>query len=197
MCPPLGGIIVAPTVEELPRCHTKEMFCNTIKVITVSAGVVRGEHLLPLSPWPNSVRLDEGEKKTKNFLWPPGNGGTSPKVTTVCKLEIKGFERPDYTEGAALSGLFTVFVKKQRRHESAAASEYGCRCAYFWNDTVAADKYMHNLSLLKMCFFLSRPGIHSTCLLPCCCFHRVTSLLARKEKKKKKSLLRAGQRSCS
>lgn len=67
MCPPLGGIIVAPTVEELPRCHTKEMFCNTIKVITVSAGVVRGEHLLPLSPWPHSVRLDEGKKKKKTF----------------------------------------------------------------------------------------------------------------------------------
>lgn len=49
MCPPLGGIIVAPTVEELPHCQTKEMFCNTIKVITVSASVVRGEHLLPLS----------------------------------------------------------------------------------------------------------------------------------------------------
>lgn len=64
MCPPLGGITVAPTVEELPHCQTKEMFCNTIKVITVSAGVVRGEHLLPLS----EVLMMRKKKKLKLFL---------------------------------------------------------------------------------------------------------------------------------
>lgn len=79
MCPPLGGIIVAPTVEELPRCHTKEMFCNTIKVITVSAGVVRGEHLLPLSPWPHSVRLDEGGKKKQQLFVATWKRSDEPK----------------------------------------------------------------------------------------------------------------------
>lgn len=62
MCPPLGGIIVPPTVEELPHCQTKEMFCNAIKVITVSAGVVRGERPLPLSE-----ALMMGKKKKSLF----------------------------------------------------------------------------------------------------------------------------------
>lgn len=53
----LGEIIVALTVVGLPQCQTGEMFCNTIKVITVSAGVVCEEHLLSLYLWLLSGRL--------------------------------------------------------------------------------------------------------------------------------------------